>query len=107
MNKVKNTNKFFCKAYKELGSFATSPYNWSLYDKKDQSDAAWILWLTTELPLKICLSPILAPATAITIGLALSLASIVAAGHLVTLTGAVCLDASDNYSSVPCRSIEV
>ncbi len=93
MSKVKSTNEFYTGVYTKLGMFASSPYTWSIINNKnDQSDASWLIWLMTELPLKVVLSPVLLPATAITCALAVISAVIVGLAYLATLAGAAMID---------------
>ncbi|MBA2710496.1 MAG: hypothetical protein H0U57_07895 [Tatlockia sp.] len=106
MSNVKNTNQFFTDVYHKVLKFSYAPYNWSLFgDENDQSDTAWLVWLMSELPLKILLSPVLLPATLVTCALAFLTAIVVALTHLVTLMGAAIIDvATDDSPEISFKS---
>jgi hypothetical protein len=97
MTYFNKTNRFFLDAYKTLGKAATSPYTgWSM---ARGSDYAYALTEALDVWTKLCLTPVLAPATAITAALSFVALAITAVAHLLALPFALAGDALSGVRS--------
>jgi len=98
MSNVKNVNNFFNKTYGSLYSFSKSPFallNPANFPEERDRGYEEIGPLATDLQflgLKIILSPILVPATAVTASVSLVLAAVTTIAHLFSLAFAATLD---------------
>ena len=96
MSRVNAVNQSFSDLYKKLGKFSYAPYGWELLSYDEVGDDVWGLTkIILEIPIKIALTPILLPATAVTFSLAALGALIVASSHLFNLAIAALADCLD------------
>ncbi len=92
MKCVSAVNKSYGDLYNKLGKFAFSPYSWRINHEEDAC-IALLVSLFFEIPIKLMLSPILLPATAITFSLAVLSMLLIALTQPFALIGAVIIDA--------------
>lgn len=99
MKHVRAVNKCYSDLYKNLGKFAFAPYSWGVGNGRND-EITWLFRLFFEIPLKLVLTPILLPATAITFALAALSALLAALTQPFALIGAAIADAVKPHAPV-------
>lgn len=94
MTYINRVNKFYSTLYKRIGHFSYAPYGWEIFNRRTHGTELWGLGkVFIEIPMKVCLTPILLPATALTLAIAAFSALVVVATHILGLASAAALDA--------------